>query len=326
MEAEQRRLRLLRELATACDEAVRAFRDHDDERELFVELERRTQDFAQSNPEAHRIWAEYRDLTLRVMIAPALRYITLYWYKGGPEGNVQDASRSVPPWFHRQIDRVAQYFTHLGRLEFDLHQAESPDDPPGNEQIDEGGMASMSDDDLFGYGRHDFTSAFRQYVTPLRLEGDEEAQLAHVRDSFAARRIRVLHADSEGEHTVLLRRLRSFRWSAIRALNELSENDQLSADLQECITREISVFASFQFDLLQYQGPSGGVQAAEEEEDSSFYEPIQSGVAATAASEMEEEDDEEEDDEDDGEEDDEEEDDEEQNERDDETSEENSDD
>lgn len=38
MRAEQRRLRILRELANACDEAVRAFRDHDDERELVDEL------------------------------------------------------------------------------------------------------------------------------------------------------------------------------------------------------------------------------------------------------------------------------------------------
>jgi hypothetical protein len=137
----------------------------------------------------------------------------------------------------------------------------------------------------------------------------------------------VLHADSEGEHIVLMRRLRSFRWSAIRALNELSENDQLPSDLQERIAREIGVLAGFQFSNLQYQGPSGGVQAAEEEEDTSFYEPMQSGVAATAASELEEEDDEEEGDEeeDDEEEDDEEEDDEEEDDEDGETSEEQSD-
>jgi hypothetical protein len=306
MRAELRRLRILGEMVNACDEAVRAFRDHDDERELVDELERRVQDFAESDPEAHRIWADYRNLTLRVMITPALQYIMLYWYSGGPEGNVQDASRSVPPRLRRQLDRVVQYFTYLGRLEFrlqqaqfDLRQAESPDDPPRDEPFDEGGMASMSEDDLFGYERRDFPSAFRQYVAPPRLEGDWEAQLAHVRDSFAARIIRVLHAESEGVHIVLLRRLRSFRWSAIRALNELSDNDQLPSDLQERITSEIGVLASFQFDVLRYQGSSGGVQAAEEEEDPSFYEPMQSGVAATAAGELEEEDDEEEDDEDD---------------------------
>jgi hypothetical protein len=311
MRAEQRRLRLLRELANACDEAVRAFRDHDDERELIGELERRIQDFAQSDPEAHRLWANYRDLTLRVMITPALQYIMLHWYTGGPEGNVQDASRSVPPRLHRQIERVAQYFTYLGRLqfrleqaEFDLRQAESPGDPPRNEPIDEGGMASMSDYDLFGYERRDAHSAFGRYVTPLRLEGDGEAQLAHVRDSFAVRRIRVLHADSEREHAILLQRLRSFRWSAVRALNELSENDQLSSDLQERIAREMSTIHNFQWNILRYQGPTGGVRAAEEESNASFNEPIESGVAATAASEMSEEDGEEEEHGEEGEEDD----------------------
>ena len=107
----------------------------------------------------------------------------------------------------------------------------------------------MSDQDLFGYERRDTPSAFRQYVTPRRLEGDEEAQLAHVRDSFAARRIRVLRADSAEEHAILLRRLRSFRWSAFRALDDLADNDELPADLQARINRERSVLGSFQWNV-----------------------------------------------------------------------------
>ncbi|GAB7333701.1 hypothetical protein MBLNU13_g05243t1 [Cladosporium sp. NU13] len=318
-EARETRRRLLTAERDEHERSVREFRDPQQEQELVNEMNRRIDEFAQSDPEAHRSWADYRDLALRTADHPAHQYQMLQWYTGGPEGSVQDASRSIPPRLLRSIRRVEEYTTHLGRLEFRHDRAEfalreaevefarqraegesadgTPEvESPGVEPIDDGGMASMEDYDLFGYERRDLNSAFRQYVSPPRLEGDEEAQLAHVRDSFHARRIRVLHADSEGEFDILLRRLRSFSWAALRALDELSENEELPEAFRARVATEMSAIGNFHVRRLQYQGPSGGVRAAEEEMNSSFYEPIQSGVAANAASDEEDEDGEEGDD------------------------------
>lgn len=227
--ARESRRRLLTAEINEHERSVRDFRGPQQEQELVDEMNRRIQEFIQSDPDAHRSWADYRALAHRTAEHPADEYLMLQWYTGGPEGNVQDASRSVPPRLLRSIRRVKEYYTHLGRLEFRLARAEfalqqaeaefarqqaeaeffrrqaegetahgTPEvESPGVEPIDIGGMASMSDYDLFGYERYDFTSAFRQYLSPPRLEGDEEAQLVHLRDSFAARRIRVQNTDSE---------------------------------------------------------------------------------------------------------------------------------
>lgn len=302
VEARERRHRLLVEETDAREADMRAFRNRETERELEDELVRRIEEFAQSDPEAHRSWADHYELASRTAIIRAHLYQMLQWYTGGPEGSIQDASRSVPPRLLRQIRRVEQYYTHLERLEFRFHQAEFADGSREIEPIDEGGMASMSDHDLFGYELRSAHSAFTQYYfATFEAEGDEEARLAHVRDSFAARRIRVLHAASEEEFDILLRRLRSFVWSALVTFSDLTEtdNDQLPADFQERVISERAVLGRFQQDLLQYQGPSGGVRAAEEDDAASIYEPIQSGVAAAAAEAMEDGDDEDGDDGDD---------------------------
>jgi hypothetical protein len=294
VEARERRHRLLVEETDAREADMRAFRNRETDRELENELVRRIEEFAQSDPEAHRSWADYYELARRTAIIRAHRYQMLQWYTGGPEGSIQDASRSVPPPLLRHIRRVEQYYTHLERLEFRFHQAEFADGSREIEPVDEGGMASMSDHDLFGYELRTAHGAFTQYFARFEAEGEEEAQLAHVRDSFAARRIRVLHAASEEEFDILLQRLRSFVWSALVTFSDLEEcdNDALPADFQERVISERAVLGRFQQNLLQYQGPSGGVRAAEEDDAASFYEPIQSGVAAAAAEAMEDGDDE----------------------------------
>lgn len=327
-EARETRRRLLMAEINGHERSVRDFRDPQQEQELVDEMNRRIQEFAQSDPEAYRPWADYRALAHRAAEHPAHEHLMLQWYTGGPEGSVQDASRSVPPRLLRSIRRVEEYYTHLGRLEFRLTRAEfalqqaeaefarqqaeaesarrraegesdlgTPEvESPGVEPIDIGGMASMSDYDLFGYERYNFTSAFRRYLSLPRLQGDEEAQLAHLRDSFAARSIRVQHADSEEDFDILLRRLRSFSWAALRALDELSENRQLPQAFRDRVSAEMSVIFSFHTHRLQYQGPSGGVRAAEEEVDASEYDPIQSGVGAPESSDEDDEDGEEEND------------------------------
>lgn len=328
MEARETRLRLLAAEINEHERSVRDFLDPRQEQELVDEMNRRIQEFAQSDPEAHRPWADYRALARRTANHPSHEYLMLQWYTGGPEGSVQDPSRSVPPRLLRSIRRVEEYRTHLGRLEFRLDRAEfalrqaeaeyarrqaeggsangTPEvESPGVDPIDFGGMASMSDYDLFGYERRDFTSAFRQYLSPPRLEGDEEAQLAHLRDSFAARRIRVQHADSEEDFNILLRRLRSFSWAALRALDEPSEGNQLPQAFRARVSTEMAAICSFHAHLLHYQGPSGGVRAAEQDVDASEYEPIQSGVGAPESSDEDDEDGVEEDDSDEDEDDDE---------------------
>ena len=117
-EAHETRRRLLMAEINAHERSVRDFLDPQQGQELVNKMNSRIEEFAQSDPEAHRSWADYRDLTLRTADRPAHRYQMLQWYTGGPEGNVQDASRSVPPRLLRSIRRVEQYHTHLGRLEF----------------------------------------------------------------------------------------------------------------------------------------------------------------------------------------------------------------
>ena len=46
---------------------------------------------------------------------------------------------------------------------------------------------------------------------------------------------------------------------------------------------------NFQLQNLEYQGPSGGVLAAEEDVDASDYDPIQSGVGAPESSDEDDE-------------------------------------
>lgn len=270
---EQRRLARVADMRAI---TFRAHRDSPELQQLLRELERRAQEFATNDSEAHHQWHQHRESTLLATNSQARQYRMLFWYHLGPERSANDMSRRVPSRLLRQIVRVERWYTRLARLEWRWHRAETDEGSRSNMPDTDNSWAGSPSYEPVGFESGEDGLGFENYTPRYDPNAEPERLLDHVGANFSVPRIRLLHASSVEELAILLARMQSFIAQALETFEHLvlmGETDlQLPEDFSQRVSDEMSLLTTFQEEGMEHDDSSGDDGSSEEESNASTIE------------------------------------------------------